>query len=280
MRLSRAIAVGTSALLGNRVNAYWWDVARNAGDEVAPFLLRAMGFTPVHTWKDQAEVIVCGSVLQNLSADFAGHIIGAGILNLTAVPRLPRARIDALRGELTKEALRVSTPLALGDPGLLLPFYLPGQAKPRYKLGIIPHFREKADPRASEWGARYPREVLLIDIQRGIRQVIRQMLGCSVILSSSLHGLVFADAYGIPSAWYSLQEALSAESQYKYLDYYSVFQRQPTPIHFTGRENLAELLDQAVLPDREALNRIQADLQAVFENFAREQRASQTRRKR
>lgn len=271
MKLSRAITLGLSALMGNRVDAYWWNAAPNAGDEVTPFLLKALGFTPVHTWKDQAEVIACGSVLQILSPDYSGYILGAGLLNRVAVPALPRAQIAAVRGEYTKEALGISSLLALGDPGLLISRYLPERPKHGYRLGIIPHFREKDHPSVLQLRARYRGEILFIDIQRSIRQVIRQMLTCDAVLSSSLHGLVFADAYGVPSAWYTTQNVLSDDSKFKYLDYYSAFQRAVEPIILTGVETIAELAARLTTTDAAVVGRIQDELQAVYQRFALEQ---------
>ncbi len=271
MKLSRAFTLGLSALMGNRVDAYWWNAAPNAGDEVTPFLLKALGFTPVHTWKDQAEVIACGSVLQKLSPDYSGYILGAGLLNRVAVPALPRAQIAAVRGEYTKEALGISSLLALGDPGLLVSRYLPGRPTPGYRLGIIPHFREKDHPSVRQLCARYRGEVLFIDIQHGIHQVIRQMLTCDAILSSSLHGVVFADAYGIPSAWYTTQNVLSDDGKFKYLDYYSAFQRAVEPVTLTGLETIAELAACVTTPDAAVVGRIQDELQAVYQRFALEQ---------
>lgn len=260
--------------MGNRIDAYWWNHIPNAGDEVTPFLLKALGFTPVHTRKDRAEVIVCGSVLQKIPPEFTGCILGAGLLNRATLPVLPRAQILAVRGEYTREALGISGPLTLGDPGLLVSRYLPGRPTPRYRLGVLPHFREKDHPTLRQLRERYPGEVLFIDIQRGIRRVIRQILTCDVVLSSSLHGLVFADAYGIPSAWFTTQENLSGDGRFKYHDYYSAFKRDIEPVALTGQEDLLELITRANLPEGAAVAEIQNDLEVVFQQFAQEHRRS------
>ena len=62
----------------------------------------------------------------------------------------------------------------------------------------------------------------IIDICSDVRGILKQINNCKCILSSSLHGLIFADSYGIPNAQILFSEK-SAGRAYKFQDYYSVF---------------------------------------------------------
>jgi hypothetical protein len=46
------------------------------------------------------------------------------------------------------------------------------------------------------------------------------------VLSSSLHGLIAADALGVPNAWIGLSDALRG-GDFKFRDYYGVFGIEP-----------------------------------------------------
>jgi pyruvyltransferase len=49
---------------------------------------------------------------------------------------------------------------------------------------------------------------------------INELASCDYILSSSLHGLILSDAYGIPNKWISISNNLSGR-EFKFKDYYS-----------------------------------------------------------
>lgn len=51
-----------------------------------------------------------------------------------------------------------------------------------------------------------------------VDQTIRSILGCKRILTSSLHGLILADAYNIPSAWMETDTPKGLD--FKYFDYF------------------------------------------------------------
>lgn len=49
------------------------------------------------------------------------------------------------------------------------------------------------------------------------KDVIDQIAQSKLIISSSLHGVILADAYGVPSVWY---RGLGKDIDFKYRDYY------------------------------------------------------------
>lgn len=58
----------------------------------------------------------------------------------------------------------------------------------------------------------------IIDPTQYWKVVIDQIYSCQSILSSSLHGLICADAYNIPNLW--LKQKLN-EGDFKFLDYFA-----------------------------------------------------------
>lgn len=74
--------------------------------------------------------------------------------------------------------------------------------------------------------------------------MIEKISECDVILSSSLHGLVVADALNIPNEWLNFRD-LHSSSAFKFYDYAAGIGRAlPKPItkiDFSKLENLAEI---------------------------------------
>ena len=143
---------------------------------------------------------VIGSILDN--ANEPNLVIwGSGFMYENGVFRAKPKRVCAVRGPLTRAKIieqGVDCPEVFGDPALLLPlFYRPRRDVPRARLGIVPHYVDKQNPFLRTLAL--VEEVKLIDIESSISNVIDEICSCDFIASSSLHGLIVADAYGIPS---------------------------------------------------------------------------------
>ena len=59
-----------------------------------------------------------------------------------------------------------------------------------------------------------------IDVRNGPDRVVREIASCAAVLSTSLHGLIVADAYDIPAAWATLAPDLMGGT-FKFHDYES-----------------------------------------------------------
>ena len=122
----------------------------------------------------------------------------------------------SVRGPMTRERLgQDRVPEVYGDPGLLIPKVtglgpLPGDA-----IGVIPHFVDKA---AIE-DARLPENAVIIDVQAPWRHVVDQIRRCRAVVSSSLHGLIIAEAFDVPAVWISIGDNVIG-AQFKFNDYY------------------------------------------------------------
>lgn len=63
-------------------------------------------------------------------------------------------------------------------------------------------------------------EAFVIDIRWPLEEVIKAILSCARIVSSSLHGLIFAHSYGVPAAQVEFADKLGGDGV-KFLDYYT-----------------------------------------------------------
>lgn len=94
----------------------------------------------------------------------------------------------AIRGPLSARGLKGN--FALGDPGLLASILVPSQAI-RYDLGVIPHWSDDRLIKRFAYGK-------LILPRNGAMYVISEIAKCRRIVTSSLHGAIVADSFGIP----------------------------------------------------------------------------------
>ena len=146
--------------------------------------------------------------------------------------------VRAVRGPLTRQLLLsrgIDCPEVYGDPALLFPrFYSPNVEK-RYKFGVILHVSTQANSAVySKLNAILGGNMLIINLEQfsSWNSFIDDICSCNTILSSSLHGIIIADAYEIPNAWISLDEN-HPDNNFKFKDYYlSVGKDITQPLNF------------------------------------------------
>lgn len=153
-------------------------------------------------------------------------------------------QICSVRGKLTHDILLekgLECPEKYGDPALLLPLYYQPYVKKsqKYSLGIIPHIDDLDHPVVERIRKEHP-EILVINLSRYKKwtNVIDQICSCRCILSSSLHGLIVSDAYGIPNCWVELSGTILG-GYFKYQDYGSSVMRPLTrPLLLNSMEDI------------------------------------------
>ena len=77
-------------------------------------------------------------------------------------------------------------------------------------LIVIPHFYERS------WFSKTDGEHIVLPTEPW-NEVIEKILDSEFVISGSLHGLIIAEAYGIPARYMRLSDR---EPLFKYLDYY------------------------------------------------------------
>jgi len=185
-------------MLSSRVAplGYWWRGRPNFGDLLTPLLLSHFADLEV-AWApvSEASFVCVGSVLEHLPPGWSGTIIGSGKLKEGSSIDLSRAQVLALRGPLTAQCVKgVKKEFVLGDAGLLADELVPRQEK-KHALGLVPHWSDTTLELRPEF-ARY--NPVIIRPTEDPLEVIRKIGECRKIVSSSLHGIIVADAFGIP----------------------------------------------------------------------------------
>ncbi len=168
------------------------------------------------------------------------HVWGTGLMFRYDTKEQKTIRpmiIHALRGELTKgqmsEILGRKLDCILADPGLLVSRLFPAQEK-CFDMGIVPHHSDKKDPIVESLKAHYPNSVV-IDVQQRPEIVVPQISQCRRIISTSLHGIITADAYNIPNCWCEISDRVEG-SGYKFHDYFSSFGTDREPFDLRSGE--------------------------------------------
>jgi pyruvyltransferase len=232
------------------------ETKENWGDALNPLLIngltgrRVIKSNRVVNLRRDPVYAVVGSILDNA---WERHLVvwGSGFKHAGAtVQREPRV-VHAVRGPLTRDRLLqlgISCPRVFGDPALLYPqIYRPAR-QTRYALGIVPHYVDSAHPLLAPF--EESPDVLIIDVTGGVNHVVDAIHQCSVIASSSLHGIIAAEAYGIPAVWVQLSDRI-AGWPFKFRDYYLSTGRTVEPVALADSRpiTVGSLVDRAVPPD-------------------------------
>ncbi len=154
---------------------------------------------------------------------------GTGVSGQDRLFTIPK-EIRSVRGKKSIEFLQQKNmpyPALVGDPALILPlFYQPKNKEKKYKLGIIPHVIDLEHPVIKQIQSENSNEVLIINLSKFDKwtDIIDQICNCDCIASSSLHGLITSDTYGVPNCWIELSGKISG-GHFKFYDYASSVNR-------------------------------------------------------
>ena len=195
------------------ITAKWCPLA-NVGDRLTPWIVEKItGAHPTFAEgeRDGRIMVAAGSILNWARS---GNVVwGAGLASFTDEVD-PDCEIAAVRGPLSRaRALAAGCRCAAvyGDPGLLLPMWLPA-ADQGDAIGIIPHYVDQ------ERASIYRGKCKVINVLAPVEQFVAEITSCNFVFSSSLHGLIIADAYGVPNAWIKLSDSVGGDGM-KYLDH-------------------------------------------------------------
>lgn len=220
----------------------YWAGHKNFGDELSPYLVEKITGKKVQYagQKELNKLTAIGSIIDFNNIYSRSHIWGSGMLTkdfINPYRMLPlnkifrksyyRSKVYATRGPLTKRALEklgFKCPEVFGDPAILLPQFYQAKELKKYKYGIILHqthseFVPKDKDILENENIRY------ISINREGRQEIEEFVdevcSCDFIFSTSLHGVVVAQAYGIPAQWLKLKSLdIHKDDAFKFHDYF------------------------------------------------------------
>jgi pyruvyltransferase len=206
----------------------WYAGNNNFGDILNPFIVGQFSTKKILNVRSRYvtsdHLLAIGSIIDRATSH--SIIWGSGLQTDTSIFISRPKKVCAVRGPHTRDKLvkaGVACPEIYGDPALLLPRYYKPKVNRRYALGVIPHYKDKDAP----WLKSLPEDVLLIDIQNPKPlEVIDNLCSCDMVASTSLHGLIVTDAYGIPNLWISLSDRLTS-ANFKYQDYFASIGMEP-----------------------------------------------------
>ena len=239
----------------------------NVGDLANADLVSAVGGVPSYQTRDveRPHLLAVGSVME--WAQPSSIIWGTGVMDpAKGIGGATANNIHALRGQMTLACLKdhgVVVDVPLGDPAYLLPELLHITPKIRSgRLGIVPHYVNQADPffvDLREQGAHF------IDVTTlCVRDFLEEMSTCEFIVSSSLHGLIFAEALGIGNLWVETGNAVHGDG-FKFRDWFSTTRR---PQHNSFRpQNLIKINDLSPMCDTHHSIINKNDLKSAFPRF-------------
>lgn len=147
---------------------------------------------------------------------------GAGVIDPNSELKHKPLKVLAVRGPLSRKYLidnNIECPEVYGDPALLLPHVYKPIGEKRFKLGIIPHYDDFDNP-ILDYLKKDP-SILFIKMEgySNWTDVIDQIYSCEYIASSSLHGLIVAEAYKIPNLWVEISGQLLG-GHFKFHDFF------------------------------------------------------------
>jgi pyruvyltransferase len=224
----------------------FWFPESNWGDALNPVLVGLLsGKTVRRTQASHCDrYMAIGSILGN--ANSRAVVWGSGFIKEGDMVQEPPKAIHAVRGPLTRSALLkagIDCPEVYGDPALLLPLFFNPEVIKEFEIGIVPHYVDKAHPWIDK--QRNVSGVLVIDVEGDTWEFVRAVKSCKTIISSSLHGLICADAYGVPNACMHLSDGVVG-GDFKFRDYWmSIGADKAQPIVVTEQTRLEEVVASA-----------------------------------
>lgn len=220
--------LGINPFKSQSIKAYWWTEVPNFGDALAPYLLEHFaGINAEWSPVSHAQVASIGSILEHIPPLWDGYILGSGMLHedsrlqLQGIRTGILAKILAVRGPLTARVLPGT--YALGDPGILADELVGIQTK-HYDLGILPHFTDRELVPKFTALIKAPHVVKVINPGDAPLDVVRQIGQCRRLVTSSLHGMIVADAFGVPRRVEMAKQNLRDGGDFKFRDYSAAIQ--------------------------------------------------------
>lgn len=233
----------TPHIVNDRMQLYYWrENFVNFGDYLSLKLVERIVGQPVDVFQKgsqskEKKLLAIGSILTFAANDDVVWGSGANG-NWLGLQHYKFKNLDvrAVRGPLTRYFLKhnfnIESPEIYGDPALLMPYFFPEfqkSAQPSRKFLVIPHYSEQM---------LFPKEMYdyIVHPTDSWDDVVRAILDSEFVISSSLHGIIIAEAYGIPARMLRITEK---EHIFKFMDYYLGTGRQKLKMAYSIDEALA-----------------------------------------
>lgn len=275
-----ASPAGMRAILSrNKLRLHYYRDNNNFGDMLNENIMDYFGISYVYAPYLLADAICIGSLLNGYISSSKKEstgkrldVLGSGFIRSPDYEKEffnCDVNIYALRGELTlarceKDLGRKLPGVVLGDPALLSRriFKDALKAKKKYDVGIICHYSD-TDSEHLQNIKLDKSKVIYIDIQEDVTEVVKKISECKFILSSAMHGLIVADALGVPNKHVVLSSMVEG-GDYKFKDYYSVLggvKYEPVDL----RESVID--DESIRKFKKGYGIMTADIEKICDDY-------------
>ena len=219
----------------------------NFGDCVFPYMLNKMGIPFQRVDHNEEYKVISTCSILGVGTKRNTMVGGSGIISASTNVE-PDGIFFLVRGKHSANKIRKDVPL--GDPAIALSkFYKPSNKNKKYEVGLIPH--QIHFDRIVEEVKELKKDYHIIDPStrygKNFENYIDQVNLCERIISTSLHGLITAHAYGIPAIAYHYDNRLMGDN-IKFQDYYSVWPEFED-------SNVDEVLEYCTVADLDSVER-------------------------
>lgn len=218
-------SLGNERAKEKEINLEWWKASLNIGDTLAKvvyeYMLKYYKLEPHTKVKKTIHLNAIGSIIALRNYDAV--IWGSGLHRTATINNLVRHRnyvkydIRAVRGPITEKMLEATgykCPHIYGDPAIIMPLiYTPSNVEKEYEVSIILHYTKSSSAKELEEKGYH-----IIDVNtNNYKYFIDEILKSKIVISSSLHGIILAETYGVQAIF--LRDGVENEEM-KFYDWY------------------------------------------------------------
>lgn len=226
----------------------------NWGDDINYYFLKYISERSISIYSSsslsmrlkKSNYLCIGSTLNYLTTPET-IVWGSGVISdILELPHIPK-KVVAVRGPLTRKYLikqGVSCPPVFGDPALLIPYFYKPHRDLKYKIGIIPHYEDIENANVKRVVKELDAHLINIQNYNNWTDFIDEVCSCQHIFSSSLHGLIIAEAYHIPNTWIEVSNNIIG-NHFKFHDFFLSINR--------------DRIEPVIINDTSDLNKIKKD---------------------
>lgn len=249
------------------IQLHWASSKPNFGDALSPLICEMVSQRAVVlSSMKQCDLVSIGSLLQRKKENLFSRAIfvwGTGFIEAPK-PHKSKHIFCGVRGRKTEASIINIENVSYGDPGLLCSELLNSkQSNLIYEWGIVPHYKDRNSNTIMDLAKRLPGSKI-IDVFNPPLETLKEISQCNRILSSSLHGLIAADALNISNGWIMPTDQIRGGT-WKFEDYYSAFENYAkSPIINQDLLSDCSIVSNLSAPAPEELQALQ---QGLFESF-------------
>ena len=226
------------------MRTFWVNGKPNFGDQLTPYVFDYFGIPHSMSAKlGKCQAMCIGSIAHRATDNML--VLGSGLMFENKFPINPNADYRFVRGPYTRQKILDAggnCPEIYGDPAMLLPLFC-DESKKEYDVGIVPHYVDYEYTKQ-----KYPEYKVIDVINTDPLAVAKEITKCKKIISTSLHGIIAAHAYGIPAAWVKFSKKVKGDG-IKFNDHYASLgltaqlSTMDNLIYTTGTVNLNPIIE-------------------------------------